>query len=131
MRKRHRDRVTSGVIADALAHKDRLTEKLIDDAVWAAGIALANAQNLLDLEAFVIGGGLGDRLGAPFVQRIEKAAAPHLFVTSRPPKFLTTELGDLSGAVGAAVLAEGALPAAPRPPSSTNRRRTTRPAVAR
>ena len=131
MRKRNRDRMTSGVIAAALGHKDRLTEKLIEDAVWAAGIALANAQNLLDLEAFIIGGGLGDRLGAPFVERIAKTAQPHLFVSSRPPKFLTTELGDLSGAVGAAVLAEGALPAAKRTARPTNRRRTTRATAAR
>lgn len=131
MEKRHRDRVTSGVIAAALGHKDRLTEKLIEDAVWASGIALANAQNLLDLEAFIIGGGLGDRLGAPLVERIAKAAEPRLFVKSRPPKFLTTELGDLSGAVGAAVLAEGALPASARSARPTNRRRTTRAAAAR
>ena len=130
MRKRGRDRVTSGVIEAALDRKDRMTEKLIEDAVWAAGIALANAQNLLDLEAFVIEGGLGDRLGAAFVERIRKAAAPRLFVSSRPPKFLTTELGDLSGAVGAAMLAEGALPAAARTPRPARGHRTTRAAGA-
>jgi glucokinase len=152
MRKRHRDRVTSGVIAAALEHRDRVTEKLIEEAVWALGIAIANAQNLLDLEAFIIGGGLGDRLGAPFVERIRKATEPHLFVKTRPPVFLTTELGDLSGAVGAAVLAEGALPAAAGSGTrrsnqgssqrggqsgsqsgtpAANRRRTTRAATAR
>ena len=105
MRKRGRDRVTSGTIADALERRDALTVELIDQAVWALGLALANAQNLLDLEAIVVGGGLGDRLGAPFVERIEASAMPHLHVPERPPRFLTTELGDLSGAVGAAVLA--------------------------
>jgi glucokinase len=107
MRKRERDRVTSGVIARALDHGDKLTTKLIDEAVWALGIAVANAQNLLDLEAIVIGGGLGDRLGAPFVRRVSDAMAPQLFAPDRPPQMLTTELGDLGGAVGAAVLAGG------------------------
>ncbi len=107
MRKRGRDRVTSGVIADALATRDHVTVHLVDQAVWALGIALANAQNLLDLEAIIVGGGLGDRLGAPFVKRVQKAASRHLHVPERPPRFLTTELGDLSGAVGAAVLAGG------------------------
>ncbi|HSR23284.1 MAG TPA: ROK family protein [Candidatus Eisenbacteria bacterium] len=107
MRKKGRDRVTSGVIADALERHDQVTVELIDDAVWALGLALANAQNLLDLEAVILGGGLGDRLGPSFVQRVEEAAARHLHVPERPPRFLPTELGDLSGAVGAAVLAGG------------------------
>jgi hypothetical protein len=32
---------------------------------------------------------------------------PHLFVPDEPPVVLPTELGDLAGAVGAAVLAGG------------------------
>ncbi len=107
MRRRGRDRVTSGVIAAALAHNDEVTVRLVDQAVWALGLALANAQNLLDMEAIVIGGGLGDRLGQPFVARVEEAARKHLHVPERPPMFLATELRDLSGAVGAAVLAGG------------------------
>lgn len=107
MKKKGRARVSSGVIADALEQKDKMTRSLIDDAVWALGVALASAQNLLDLEAIMIGGGLGDRLGAPFVARVAKQMQPKLFVPDRPPAMLTTEFGDLSGAVGAAVLAGG------------------------
>ncbi len=107
MRARGRDRVTSGVIARALAKGDRVTTELIDDAVWALGIALANAQNVLDLEAIIVGGGLGDRLGKPFVERVTKAVQPRLHVPEAPPVILPTELADLSGAVGAAVLAGG------------------------
>ena len=105
MREKGRERVTSGVIAAALEKQDAVTVELIGKAVWALGIALANAQNLLDMEAIIVGGGLGDRLGRPFVERVEKAALPRLLLSDRPPVFLTTELGDLSGAVGAAVLA--------------------------
>jgi len=107
MRERGRDRVTSGVIGRALDRGDRLTVGLVDDAVWALGIALANAQNTLDLEAIIVGGGLGDRLGAPFVERVAAAVLPRLHVPEDPPAILPTELGDLSGAVGAAVLAGG------------------------
>ena len=110
------DRVADGRISRLFllpnllsVHKPRTVRltKLIDEAVWALGIAVANAQNLLDLEAIVIGGGLGDRLGAPFVRRVSDAMAPQLFAPDRPPQMLTTELGDLGGAVGAAVLAGG------------------------
>ena len=107
MKKKGRTRVSSGVIAEALEREDPMTLTLIEDAVWALGVALASAQNLLDLEAIIIGGGLGDRLGAPFVARIAKEMEPNLFVPDRPPVMLTTEFGDLSGAVGAATLVGG------------------------
>jgi glucokinase len=106
MERKGRDRVTSSVIADALDQKDRLTIEFIDEAVDALGVALANAQNLLDLEAIIVGGGLGDRLGVPFVRRVEQAMLANLRFPDRPPVVLGTELGDLSGAVGATVLIE-------------------------
>jgi len=102
-----RSRLTSGVFAKALEKHDEMAVALIDDAVWALGIALASVQNLLDLEAIIVGGGLGDRLGQPFVERIDAAMQPLLFVPERPPSILRTQLGDLSGAVGAAILAGG------------------------
>lgn len=107
MKKRGRDRASSGVYARALAQKDRMTTRLVRDAAWALGLGIASAQNLLDLEAIIIGGGLGDRLGQGFVDDIVREMTPHLFAPDEPPAVLRTELGDLSGAVGAAVLAGG------------------------
>jgi glucokinase len=104
MERKGRDRVTSSVIADALDQKDRLTIELVDEAVDALGTAISNAQNLLDLEAVIVGGGLGDRLGEPFVRRVEEAMAKNLRLPELPPVVLPTELGDLSGAVGATVV---------------------------
>ena len=82
-------------------------KQLVEEAAWALGLGLASAQNLLDLEAIIIGGGLGDRLGQPFIDRIVEHMTPHLFTPDRPPAVLSAGLGDLSGAVGAAVLAGG------------------------
>jgi glucokinase len=106
MERQGRDRVTSGVIAKALEEHDELTERLMARAVWALGIGLASAQNVLDVQAIVIGGGLADKLGPPFVSDVREAMEPHLFADHRPD-VLPTKLGDLSGAVGAAVLAGG------------------------
>ncbi|HLI73035.1 MAG TPA: ROK family protein [Acidimicrobiales bacterium] len=106
MERKGRDRVTSSVIADALDQGDRITTELIDEAVEALGIALANAQNLLDLQAIIVGGGLADRLGEPFVRRVEVAMVKNLRLPDQPPAVLPTELGDLSGAVGATVMLE-------------------------
>lgn len=107
MEKKGRTRLSSGVILDALEREDRVARELIDDAAWALGIALSSVQNLLALEAIVIGGGLGDRLGASFLQRVADQMQPQLFVPDRVPAMLTSEFRDLSGAVGGAVLVGG------------------------
>jgi glucokinase len=111
MEDRGRDRLTSGVWARALAQGDPLAEQLLERAVRALGAAIGSAINLLDVEAVVIGGGLGVRLGEPFVHKIRAAMAPHLFADDRPPAVELATLGDLGGAIGAALL----LPARGRP----------------
>ena len=104
MEERGRDRLTAGIWARALAADDKLAQKLIDDAVVALGTGVASAVNLLDVEAVVIGGGLGVKLGDEYAQRILKEMLPHLFVDDRPPVVEVAALGDLGGAVGAALL---------------------------
>jgi glucokinase len=106
MEKRGRERLTSGVWAAALDREDRMAGDLIHRAVAALGAGIASAMNLLDVEAVVIGGGLGTRLGEPYVERIAKAMQPHLFVDDRPPAMLPAALGDLGGAIGASLLFE-------------------------
>jgi len=105
MRERKRDRLTSSIWQRALEAGDRVAARLIDDAVSALGAGIASAINLLDVEAVIIGGGLGVRLGAPYVERIVAAMAPHLFVSDRPPHVHLSGLGDLSGALGATLIA--------------------------
>ncbi|HET9249429.1 MAG TPA: ROK family protein, partial [Actinomycetota bacterium] len=107
MLRKGRTRLSSGVWATAIEKKDKMAREIVDDAVWALGVGLASVQNLLALEAIVIGGGLGDRLGPTFVERIREAMEPLLFVPEHPPAMLLSEFADLSGAVGAAVLAGG------------------------
>ena len=99
-----RPRMTSGVFATALEAGDPLAHELIEGAVKALGAGIASAVNLLDVQAVLIGGGLGDRLGDGFVRRVETAMAPHLFVRPSPLQVVTSTLGDLAGALGAAQL---------------------------
>jgi glucokinase len=105
MKKRGRDRLTSGIWDRALKANDPLAEKLIDRAVEALGAGIASAVNLLDVEAVIIGGGLGVRFGEPYVKRIRKAMAPHLFTDDHPPALHVAALGDFGGGIGAALLA--------------------------
>jgi glucokinase len=107
MERKGRTRLSSGVWAAALEKKDKMAVELVDDAVRALAVGVASVQNLLALEAIVIGGGLGDRLGPPFVERIREEMQPLLFVPDHPPTMVPSEFGDLAGAVGAAVLAGG------------------------
>jgi glucokinase len=103
MEKRDRDTLSSGIWARALDHDDKLAHQLIERAVEALAAGIASAVNLLDVEAIVIGGGLGTRLGEPYVTRIREQMLPHLFVDQHPPAVLAAELGDLGGAIGAAM----------------------------
>jgi glucokinase len=105
MEERGRPRLTSGVWKRALDQNDDLAHELIDRAVRAIGAGVASAVNVLDVEAVVIGGGLGLKLGEPYAERIRQAMQPHLFVDDRPPAIRLAALGDLGGAVGAALLA--------------------------
>jgi glucokinase len=104
MEERGRDRLTSGVWSRALKAEDAVAQKLIDQAVKALGAGIASSQNLLDVEAVVIGGGMGLRLGEPYVRKIRDAMMPHLFVDTHPPAVLGATLGDLGGAIGASLL---------------------------
>ena len=104
MEKRGRPRLTSGVWARALESGDDLAEELVERALGALGAGVASAVNLLDVETVVIGGGLGTRLGEHYVERIREEMQPHLFVDERPPRVTLAQLGDLGGAIGAALV---------------------------
>jgi glucokinase len=105
MAERGRPRLTSGIWKRALERDDPVAHELIDAAVRALGAGVASALNVLDVEAVVIGGGLGLKLGEPYAERIRAAMLPHLFASERPPAIRLAALGDLGGATGAALLA--------------------------
>jgi glucokinase len=125
MKKRGSTRLTSGVWVKAVERGDPLAVELMEDAISALGAAIASSVNLLDVEAVVIGGGLGLRLGAPYLERVQDAMLANTFARHRPPAIVLAELGDLGGAVGAARLAAEQLPA-----RRTRRRSTAQAAPA-
>jgi len=110
MKHHGRVRLTSSIWAHALADDDPLATDLIGRAVAALGAGIASAVNLLDVEAVIIGGGLGVRFGQPMAERISTEMHPHLFNDTRPPAVRVAGLGDLSGGIGAALLVPHADP---------------------
>jgi glucokinase len=113
MTEHKRTRLTSSIWYRALERGDKVATELIDEAVRALGAGVASAVNILDVEAVVIGGGLGVRLGQPFADRIALEMHPHLFNDGRPPVVRVAELGDLGGAIGAALLVAETKPTRP------------------
>jgi len=105
MEERGRPRLTSGIWKRALERDDDLAHELVDRAVRALGAGVASAVNVLDVDAVVIGGGLGLKLGEPYAERLRVAMQPHLFASERPPAIRLAALGDLGGAIGGALLA--------------------------
>jgi glucokinase len=108
MEEKGRDRLVSGIWEKAIEREDKLALELLGEAVEALGAGIASAVNLLDPEAVVIGGGLGLRLGEPWLERIHAAMLPHLFRDADPPAVMLAQLGDLGGAQGGALLARRA-----------------------
>lgn len=104
MAKHGKPRLTSGVWERALDHGDKLAEHLIDRAVKALGAGIASAVNLVDPEIVILGGGLGSRFGERLGPEIRRQMERCLFVRDFPPEFRIAALGDLGGALGAALL---------------------------
>jgi glucokinase len=98
-------RMTSGVFVKALSVGDSVAVELIDEAVGALGVAVASATSLLDVPLVVIGGGLADRLGTAFVQRVEQACLIDVFPRNPELRIVPAALGDRGGSIGAALMA--------------------------
>ena len=98
-------RMTSGVFVKALAAGDAVATELIDDAVGALGVAIASAVSLLDISLVVVGGGLADRLGKTFVERVEQACQADVFPRNPDLRIIPAALGDRGGSMGAALMA--------------------------
>ena len=95
----------SSVFAKAVAAGDEVVRELLDEAIDALAAAFASAVALIDLELIVLGGGLAMKLGEPFISAVDDAMQARLFVPSLAVKVVPAALGDLGGAVGAALLA--------------------------
>ena len=96
-------RMKSSTWARALAADDDVAGSIIADAADAMAAAIASAIALVDLELVVLGGGMAERLGEPFRADIERRA----FAGATAP-VRTAALGDVGGALGAALLARRA-----------------------
>ena len=99
--------MTAGVIGEACDEGDQVTMEAVASAQYYLGLLLANCVNILDPEAIIVGGGVLERMGDTYLEPARQVAVSHYVNKSDLDRvrIAKAELGDYSGAMGAAVLA--------------------------
>ena len=102
-------RIKSSFIVKAIDAGDQVTLELIEEAVQALASGIGSVATLLDLPLVVLGGGVVDRLGQDFLDRISASSYFGGFGNQVCELRLAKRLED-AGVVGAAILAADAVP---------------------
>ncbi len=108
--------IDARVVGQAALLGDEEAREILATAGYSLGLAIANVANLLNPEAFIIGGGVACGVGEYILGPARSAAEQHIY----PPyrgflKILPAALGSRSGVLGAAAYAwdrvgDGGLP---------------------
>lgn len=100
------DKVKSKQLAKAYEAGDELTREVIDHTAEMLGIAIGSVVTLLSVQRVVLGGGLTEAIGAPWVKLIRESVARVAFPDRcRNVEIVASELEDNAGVFGAALIA--------------------------
>jgi len=98
--------IRSGDLREAVERNDKLTLRILKNAAAAVGLGIANIANLVDPEAFILGGGVVEALGEWIVREAAAAARKDIISADRRELIvLPAAIGDNAGALGGAILA--------------------------
>ncbi len=104
------DDIKSKMVAKAYEVGDEVVTEVIDHAAELLGIEIAGVVTLLSLERVVLGGGLTEAIGRPFVEKVERAVKQFAFPERcKQVKIVASQLEDTAGIFGAAILATNRL----------------------
>ncbi|NBX25589.1 MAG: ROK family protein [Planctomycetes bacterium] len=104
--------IGSGVIAECLQKGDPLVTSVVNSAADLLGLAIANFLTVLSLPTVILGGGVTEALGKPWLHRVRESVSQHVFPSSlQKCEIRSSELGDDAGLLGAAMLARETLSA--------------------
>ena len=93
-------------LAEAYAAGDALTQQVVHRAADLLGIAIANWVTVLALDTVIVGGGMTEALGEPYLQQIRRSFEATVFpARSRACRLAPTQLKGDAGPLGAALLA--------------------------
>lgn len=96
------NKMKSKVFRAAYDAGDEVAVELIDEGLELLGVAVASVVVTVDVSCVVVGGGLGERLADVALDRLRSSLA-ELRYAGVEPDVVPASLGDLSGAIGAAV----------------------------
>lgn len=100
---RNIDKFSARDVFDLAKKGDDLAMEVVDEACRYLGIALANVAQVVDPEAFVIGGGVS-KAGEILTTNIKKHYVPNVMNALKDRKFLIASLGNDAGIYGCARL---------------------------
>ena len=102
--------IGSETLAQAYRQGDALIRRVVNQAANLLGVAIANWVTVLSLDTVIIGGGVTEALGEPYMDRIRESFAKHVFPQRcRACQLVMTRLADDAGLLGAALLARDAI----------------------
>ncbi len=98
------NRITAELVVLAAKQGDPTARRLLEEAGWYLGIAVANIVNLLEPEIVVIGGGVAGA-GETLFEEIREIVRERAFTTLiASPRIVPCGLGENASAIGAAAL---------------------------
>ena len=100
------ERIRSGRLAKAFKDQDPATVMAVHQSAIYVGYAVASLVNIFNPEYVVLGGGVVEALGRPYVDIVEKVARQNVFdIALRNIHIVEAKLGDDAAALGASTLA--------------------------
>ena len=114
-----KDHVTSGVIEKALREDDKMAERADGRGARHARRRMASAGNLLDVDAIVLGGGMGMRFGAQYLDEHQGRACGRTSSRYEPPRARRRRARATSAARSAPRCSSSRV--APSPPGTSTR----------
>ena len=96
--------IKSALIKKSIDAGETAVAAVVDRAAWYLGVGLANCVDIFDPDVLVIGGGLVEKLGDDYLEKVRKSTVENAMVPVEIP-IVAASLGDESVVVGAAALA--------------------------
>lgn len=98
--------IRSKVLAKALSMDDSLTRQVVSRAGYYIGVSIANVVTLLSLPCVVVGGGMTESMGKPWLNWVREGFEEAVFPQeSLQCQLIASQLGDDAAVYGAALLA--------------------------
>jgi glucokinase len=100
------DRLRSKRLAEAYKNQDTAVTAAINKSAKYIGFGVASLLNIFNPEVVVIGGGVVEAIGQPYVDLVKQTAEQNVFpIALRNVEIVPAKLGDDSAVLGASVLA--------------------------